>query len=47
VGSQIIQEKFENSKGSMEAATEAAKREVLGLLSKTVRPEFTIESTKS
>jgi ATP-dependent Clp protease ATP-binding subunit ClpB len=40
MGSQIIQEKFENLKGSIEAATEAAKVEVLGLLKQTVRPEF-------
>ena len=40
MGSQIIQEKFENLKGSMEAATESAKVEVLGLLKQTVRPEF-------
>jgi ATP-dependent Clp protease ATP-binding subunit ClpB len=40
MGSHIIQEKFENLKGSMEAATEAAKVEVLGLLKQTVRPEF-------
>jgi ATP-dependent Clp protease ATP-binding subunit ClpB len=40
MGSQIIQEKFENLQGSMEAATEAAKVEVLGLLKQTVRPEF-------
>jgi len=40
IGSHIIQEKFENLKGSMEAATEAAKIEVLGLLKQTVRPEF-------
>lgn len=40
MGSQIIQEKFENLKGSAEAATEAAKVEVLGLLKQTVRPEF-------
>ncbi|UFH35112.1 ATP-dependent chaperone ClpB [Flavobacterium acetivorans] len=40
MGSQIIQDKFENLKGSMEAATEAAKVEVLGLLKQTVRPEF-------
>jgi len=40
MGSQIIQEKFENLKGSVEAATEAAKVEVLGLLKQTVRPEF-------
>ncbi|RTY88891.1 ATP-dependent chaperone ClpB [Flavobacterium sp. RSP15] len=40
MGSQIIQEKFENLKGSVEAATELAKIEVLGLLKQTVRPEF-------
>ncbi len=40
IGSQIIQDKFENLKGSIEAATEAAKEEVLGLLKQTVRPEF-------
>ena len=40
MGSQIIQEKFENLKGSIEAATEIAKIEVLGLLKQTVRPEF-------
>ena len=40
MGSQIIQEKFDNLKGSIEATTEAAKTEVLGLLKQTVRPEF-------
>jgi ATP-dependent Clp protease ATP-binding subunit ClpB len=40
MGSQIIQEKFENLNGSMEEATEAAKTEVLSLLKQTVRPEF-------
>ncbi|MCU0349754.1 MAG: AAA family ATPase, partial [Flavobacterium sp.] len=40
MGSHIIQEKFENLKGAIEAATEAAKTEVLGLLKQTVRPEF-------
>jgi len=40
MGSEIIQEKFENLKGGIEAATEAAKTEVLGLLKQTVRPEF-------
>ena len=40
IGSGIIQEKFENLSGSVEAATEAAKVEVLGLLKQTVRPEF-------
>ena len=40
MGSHIIQEKFENLKGSVDAAAEAAKVEVLGLLKQTVRPEF-------
>ena len=40
MGSAIIQDKFENLKGSVESATEAAKIEVLGLLKQTVRPEF-------
>ena len=40
IGSAIIQEKFENLKGGIEAATEAAKTEVLGLLKQIVRPEF-------
>ncbi len=40
MGSQIIQDTFENFKGGIEAATEAAKVEVLGLLKQTVRPEF-------
>ncbi len=40
MGAAIIQEKFENLKGGIEAATEAAKNEVLGLLKQTVRPEF-------
>lgn len=40
MGSGIIQEKFENLKGNVEAAIEAAKTEVLGLLKQTVRPEF-------
>lgn len=40
MGSQIIQDKFENLKGGIEAATESAKVEVLGLLKQTVRPEF-------
>ncbi|MEZ4838655.1 ATP-dependent chaperone ClpB [Flavobacterium sp.] len=40
MGSHIIQEKFENLKGGLEAVTEAAKVEVLGLLKQTVRPEF-------
>ncbi len=40
MGSSIIQEKFENFKGSIDTAIEAAKTEVLGLLKQTVRPEF-------
>ena len=40
MGSAIIQEKFDNLKGSVDAATEAAKIEVLGLLKQIVRPEF-------
>ncbi|HEX8563434.1 MAG TPA: ATP-dependent chaperone ClpB [Flavobacterium sp.] len=40
MGSAIIQDKFEALKGGIEAATEAAKTEVLGLLKQTVRPEF-------
>ena len=40
MGSSIIQEKFENLKGVLEAATESAKVEVLGLLKTIVRPEF-------
>lgn len=40
MGSQIIQEKFENLSGSTEAASELAKTEILGLLKQTVRPEF-------
>lgn len=40
MGSAIIQDKFENLKGSVDVAAEAAKIEVLGLLKQTVRPEF-------
>jgi len=40
MGSHIIQEKFENLKGNVEAAIEASKTEVLNLLKHTVRPEF-------
>jgi ATP-dependent Clp protease ATP-binding subunit ClpB len=40
MGSEIIQAAFENMKGGVEAATEAAKNDVLGLLKQTVRPEF-------
>ncbi len=39
MGSHIIQEKFENIK-DIDTAMEAAKTEVLGLLKKSVRPEF-------
>ncbi|HDZ14983.1 MAG TPA: ATP-dependent chaperone ClpB [Pricia sp.] len=39
MGSHIIQEKFENS-DNIHSATEAARVEVLGLLRKTIRPEF-------
>jgi ATP-dependent Clp protease ATP-binding subunit ClpB len=40
MGSHIIQEKFENVKGSIDAAMETAKVEVLALLKQTVRPDF-------
>ena len=40
IGSAVIQEKFETLKGGIEAATESAKAEVLGILKQTVRPEF-------
>ncbi|HBK82119.1 MAG TPA: type VI secretion system ATPase TssH, partial [Flavobacterium sp.] len=40
MGSDIIQEKFDNFKGNIETVTEVAKAEVLGLLKQTVRPEF-------
>ncbi len=40
MGSHIIQEKFENFKGNIEAVIESTKVEVLGLLKQTVRPEF-------
>lgn len=39
MGSQLILEKFENS-NDIHSATEAARVEVLGLLNKTIRPEF-------
>ncbi len=39
MGSQIIQEKFEDTK-DVESATAAARVEVMGLLRKTIRPEF-------
>lgn len=40
MGSQIIQDKFDNLKGSIEDTIEVAKMQVLGLLKQTVRPEF-------
>ncbi|WP_439131578.1 ATP-dependent chaperone ClpB [Polaribacter sp.] len=40
MGSHIIQEKFSDQKADIEAVTELAKIEVLGLLKKSVRPEF-------
>ncbi|MDX1315698.1 MAG: AAA family ATPase, partial [Eudoraea sp.] len=39
MGSHLIQEAFENSK-DIYSATETARLEVLGLLKKTIRPEF-------
>ncbi|QLG43827.1 ATP-dependent chaperone ClpB [Costertonia aggregata] len=39
MGSHIIQEKFENN-SDIHSATEASRIEVLGLLRKTIRPEF-------
>ncbi|WP_190808973.1 ATP-dependent chaperone ClpB [Flagellimonas sp. S3867] len=39
MGSQIIQEKFEDAL-DLDSATEAARTEVMGLLRKTIRPEF-------
>jgi len=39
IGSHVIQEKFENNT-DLYSAAEAAKAEVMGLLRKTVRPEF-------
>ena len=40
IGSTIIQEKFDTLNGTIEATTETAKVEVLGLLKQIVRPEF-------
>ncbi|MHB0756024.1 ATP-dependent chaperone ClpB [Polaribacter sp. M15] len=40
MGSHIIQEKFADPKADVDAVTELAKIEVLGLLKKSVRPEF-------
>ena len=39
-GSDIIQEKFENAKENISSTTEQAKKEVLGRLKQTLRPEF-------
>lgn len=39
-GSDIIQEKFENAKENISSSTEQAKKEVLGRLKQTLRPEF-------
>ncbi|VAW15838.1 ClpB protein [hydrothermal vent metagenome] len=39
MGSHIIQEKFDNN-DDIDSATEAARTEVMGLLRKTIRPEF-------
>ncbi|QTE23394.1 ATP-dependent chaperone ClpB [Polaribacter cellanae] len=40
MGSHIIQEKFSDPKADLEAITQVAKIEVLGLLKQSVRPEF-------
>ena len=40
LGSQLIQEQFDNIKGDLIATTEAAKESVLNLLKQSVRPEF-------
>ncbi|MEO0902145.1 MAG: AAA family ATPase, partial [Bacteroidota bacterium] len=40
MGSHIIQEKFEDAQENLDSATEAARVEVMGLLRKTIRPEF-------
>ena len=40
MGSQHIQEKFENLKGDIQTTMELVKTEVLGILKQTVRPEF-------
>ncbi|MCG9792993.1 ATP-dependent chaperone ClpB [Flavobacterium algicola] len=40
MGSQIIQDRFDNLTGSLEETTELAKTDVLALLKQTVRPEF-------
>jgi len=40
MGSQLIQERFENMKESIDSKIELAKQEVIGLLKQTMRPEF-------
>jgi len=40
MGSQFIQERFENIKESIDTTIELAKQEVIGLLKQTMRPEF-------
>lgn len=40
MGSQIIQDKFDNIKSTIEEVTASAKADVLSLLKQTVRPEF-------
>jgi ATP-dependent Clp protease ATP-binding subunit ClpB len=40
LGSEIIQQNFENLKGNINSIIEKTKTEVLGLLKQTVRPEF-------
>ena len=40
MGSQFIQERFENIKESIDSTIELAKQEVIGLLKQTMRPEF-------
>ena len=40
MGSQFIQERFENIKESIDSSIELAKQEVIGLLKQTMRPEF-------
>jgi len=40
IGSDIIQERFQNDNGTIESTIEMAKTEVLGLLKQNVRPEF-------
>jgi ATP-dependent Clp protease ATP-binding subunit ClpB len=40
MGSQLIQEKFENIKESIDSTMELTKQELIGLLKQTMRPEF-------